>query len=265
MRRTTLHRATATVAVVAVLAVAGAVVAGPQRRAGVRPDPVAAAAPPLRIAYYGDSLSHESEAAFRVELERGDRPVDLTYHARIGSALCDWTPQILADSSERTDLVVVAFAGNPGLHCGRPVAPEELHDRYLDDARAVMAVSPGEVLFVAPPAFADPVYRDAGRQVRNAYDQVVAEHPQRARLVDGGTHLTPDGTWHASLPCLPDEPCTGPVVDGVRHNLVRSPDGIHLCPDLTTASNWFTCEVHNSGAYRYALAIADSVLAPPQA
>ncbi len=63
-------------------------------------------------------------------------------------------------------------------------------------------------------------------------------------------------TW--TLPCLPDEPCTGPS----GTNVVRAPDGVHFCPNgVSTQVDYFTeCSVYSSGAFRFATAMLSPAL-----
>ena len=77
------------------------------------------------------------------------------------------------------------------------------------------------------------------------------------------TRPGPGGIWTASQPCLFFEPCLGPVVDGVPHNIVRSPDTVHFCPTATAAVDGVVpgCGAFSSGALRYALAMLSAPMA----
>ena len=44
--------------------------------------------------------------------------------------------------------------------------------------------------------------------------------------VDAGQAVMANGAFAWTLPCLPAEPCTGPM----NTNVVRAPDGVHFCP-----------------------------------
>jgi len=70
-------------------------------------------------------------------------------------------------------------------------------------------------------------------------------------FVDAGAAVeTPDGSFAATLPCLPGEAECGP--DGT--NPVRNDDGVHLCPGASGP-----CPVYSSGAFRFASAIAAAI------
>jgi hypothetical protein len=82
--------------------------------------------------------------------------------------------------------------------------------------------------------------------------------------VDAGTAVElPGHQYTDTLPCLDGEPCTGPVIDGVRSNVVRSPDGTHFCPTKTGNDSGIIggCTVYSSGVYRYAKAMVDALKA----
>jgi hypothetical protein len=95
------------------------------------------------------------------------------------------------------------------------------------------------------------------------YQELAARHPS-ARYIEAGASVLDHGRWTKTLPCLPDEPCTG----GTDHrgravNVVRAPDGTHFCPDGPAAEFGVTkpCEVWSSGAFRYGTAISTAIAA----
>ena len=68
--------------------------------------------------------------------------------------------------------------------------------------------------------------------------------------VDAGASVEgPGGVYTQTLPCFIGEPCTGPVVEGVPSNVVRSADGVHFCPVAEVDDR---CPVYSSGAFRFA-------------
>jgi hypothetical protein len=99
------------------------------------------------------------------------------------------------------------------------------------------------------------------------YREVAAGHP-RARYIDAGAAVLDHGRYTTTLPCLAGEPCTGGTDSlGRAVNVVRSPDGQHLCPseEKPPAGSNQPCAVWSSGAYRFAMAMANAVAAdfPP--
>jgi hypothetical protein len=68
----------------------------------------------------------------------------------------------------------------------------------------------------------------------------------------------PDTSSRSSF-ALSFEPCTGPA----GTNVVRSPDGVHFCPDGHTKIEgaYIVCDVYSSGAFRFAMAMLASALA----
>ena len=82
------------------------------------------------------------------------------------------------------------------------------------------------------------------------YKAIAAADPQHVTFVDAGAAVEePDGTYAQTLPCFIGEPCTGPVVGGVRSNVVRSADGADFCPVTLVRQ---ACPVYSSGAFRFA-------------
>ena len=76
--------------------------------------------------------------------------------------------------------------------------------------------------------------------------------------VDAGQAVLTHGAFTWTLPCLYFESCTGPS----GSNVVRSPDGVHFCPDgnTTIEGNFAVCDVYSSGALRFALAMLKAAL-----
>jgi hypothetical protein len=90
------------------------------------------------------------------------------------------------------------------------------------------------------------------------YRQLAQANPLTVTYVDAGAAVeTPSGGFTWQLPCLSIEPSCG--ANGA--NLVRSPDGIHFCPDGEPATVGITgpCDEYSPGAFRFALAIVSAV------
>lgn len=233
------------------LAVATALVWSPAQAA----TPAAPAERP-RILVLGDSLVWEAVGPLQALARNAG--VDLEVHAFGGLAPCDGLRD--AEDGMRRDpqVVVASFSGNALTPCMRGATSGlALRDRYALDAGRLRQLTRGRPLvWVTPPASQKP--NPAGDLAVAAIRWAASLDPGDTTVVDGGAHISPGGRWTATLPCLFFEPCprSGTVV-------VRSPDGAHFCPTgkepVLGVTDW--CDVHSSGALRFALALLQPALA----
>jgi hypothetical protein len=227
------------------------------------------------VVLYGDSLAWEAEAEFTHALHDAGiaRVWTRTYG---GTAICDWFDEMQSDADEiRPSVVVVEFSGNALTPCMTDERGNSLgldrdahRAKYREDVRRVLGIfasSGTHVIFAgAPTSLRAEATHDPGPRW---FNQMYATLPIRfadAGYVDAGASVLRNGRWTATLPCLPSEPCVGGTdAEGVAVNVVRAPDGGHFCPGAPDADRGVTtgCPVWSSGAYRYARAMADSVLA----
>lgn len=215
----------------------------------------AAARPQRRVLLVGDSLLVEATPHVRDLAERNGVTVEV--RARKGTAICDWLAAVPGLRSRfRPQAVILAFSGNNLTPCvkdarGRALQGSSLGVRYYADIEAMSGRLQGvAVYWVQPPARQ---WWSRGAQAVTAAYVDATRWRKDARLLDGGALISPGRVWSATQPCLPEEPCTGPRVAGVRHNYVRGPDGLHFCPSSPRFTA--TCPTYASGAYRYARAI----------
>jgi hypothetical protein len=92
----------------------------------------------------------------------------------------------------------------------------------------------------------------------NIYRRLAQANAVATTYVDAGAAVEAAGgrfTWR--LPCMNIEPNCGP--NGT--NIVRSPDGIHSCPDGVPAPAGVTgpCDEYSPGGFRFALAIVSAI------
>jgi hypothetical protein len=105
---------------------------------------------------------------------------------------------------------------------------------------------------------------DPTTAILHAMYAAVARTSPYGRYTDAGASVLSGGRWTETLPCLPDEPCTGGRdAKGIPVNLVRAPDGGHFCPGAPAAVQGVTaaCPVWASGAWRFGNAMAAPVIA----
>jgi hypothetical protein len=170
-----------------------------------------------------------------------------------------------------TPVVIIEFSGNALTPCmhddnNAPLISEAYFSKYVHDAGEALRIftpTGAAVYFVGTPIsrHATEVHDpDAGR-LNTLYSEIAAL--AGAKYVDAGATVLDHGRWTATMPCLVSEPCTG-TADGTDHgvNVVRSPDGVHFCPNAGPAAHGVTdgCAVWSSGAYRFGTAMAVPVI-----
>jgi len=234
-----------------------------------RPAPLAK---PLVI-LYGDSLAFEAADSF-VAAFAGERGVQVITRTAGGTAICDWLNSMRYDAATLAPgAVVVEFSGNALTPCmqgldGRGLSGDAYWEHYHADAQSVIDIFTPlgtRVVFAGSPiSRSQEASGDFnGGKVNDMYSQLASEH-DGVGYVDAGAAVLDNGRWTPSLPCLPGEPCTGGI-DGLGRavNVVRAPDGGHFCPAAEEAKRGVVaaCPVWSSGAYRYAVAMAQPVLA----
>jgi hypothetical protein len=222
------------------------------------------------VVLYGDSLAWEARDHFVWALAAAG--ADVQARTMGGTAICDFLPAMHEDAGAlRPDAVVVEFSGNALTPCirgnGALYGREEHLEAYRADARSVLSIFPSaRVYFAGAPMAATAREQRAfhGGAFNDLYREVAASDPD-ARYVDAGAAVLDHGRWTRTLPCLPEEPCTGGIdALGRSVNVVRASDGAHLCPAAALAVDrgvTSRCTVWSSGAYRYGTAMAAAVIA----
>lgn len=239
----------------------------------VAPWPVTLDAPgavTARVVVFGDSLAFQAAPYFAWLVEAGGRAT-VEQHTFGGTNVCDWlaTMRRVADT-ERPQAAVLEFVGNTFTPCMRGCSPggAAAIERTCADLSLAVAVfrSVGTRVYLVgtPVTRAQWRSRDRRRDELNRRIAALAKAAGRGvRYVDAGAAVEGrGGSFVTSLPCLFFEPCNGPVVGGVREDVVRSPDGVHFCPGQSgnAVGQVGGCRGYSSGAFRFAAAMAGPVI-----
>jgi len=212
------------------------------------------------IDLFGDSLAYQAEPYLDMFLaQSGNYTVSNDTFG--GTATCDWLTKMAAAAAEHPQAAVLVFSGNAFTPCmdGVPLrSPQfyELYATYTEEAIAIFSAVGAHVFLVGTPIDESSV---AGwDHLNDIYRQLAEADPLAVTYVDAGAAVESSSggfTWR--LPCMSIEPSCG--ANGT--NMVRSPDGIHFCPDGTPATRGVTgpCDEYSPGAFRFALSVAREV------
>jgi len=224
----------------------------------------------VRVGLFGDSLAVQAEPYFNLLIQAGGKAkvADFAYG---GTAACDWLSKMQTYArTEHPQAVVIEFVGNTFTACmkGCLSGSQAAVTRYcsaISTAINVFLELGTHVFLVGTPITrAEWASHDSNWDALNvAFAALAAKHPTGVSYVDAGTAVEgPDHSFVSTLPCLSSEPCTGPTIAGVRTNVVRSPDGVHFCPNQVgnAVGVAFGCDTYSSGAFRFAAAMADPVI-----
>jgi len=257
-------------AVAAVVVLVAAASCSSQKSPGAAPASTTTQPPqyPPRVALFGDSLAWEAQPYY-TDLVHATGETALTYDSHGGTAICDWLQRMREVEAQHHPVAVqLLFSGNALTPCMSGAAPpsQAYYDKYRADTEAAIAIFvPGgaHVFLVGAPInrHSEPGWDRLNQQ----YASIAAADPAHVTYVDAGPAVEgPGHTYVQTLPCLAVEPCTGPVVDTVPSNTVRSPDGAHFCPVQSgdAAGVIGGCPVYSSGAYRYADAMVGALATP---
>lgn len=222
---------------------------------------------PAQVALYGDSLSMQSQPYFKRLLAAADTSNTTYYSSHGGTAICDWLAKMRKMAATlHVKAVMLEFGGNAITPCMAGVGyyTPAYYAKYRADTMAAIAiwVDTGAHVFL----IGTPVTRAQQESVSHwdalnlQFAQIAAADPGHVTFVDAGAAVEgQDGTYAQTLPCLIGEPCTGPVVNGVPSNVVRSADGVHFCPVAEVRES---CPVYSSGAFRFADAMVHGLVTP---
>jgi hypothetical protein len=224
---------------------------------------------PPEVALFGDSLAWEAQTYFSA-LIRAKRDTALTY-TRSGTALCDWLSTMRSvETRFHPKAVELEFSGDALTPCMRAYQPPSsaYFEKYRADTLTAIAIfqrGGAHIFLIGAPINRSDTSVENWDRLNSQYDAIAAADPAHINFVYAGAAVAgPGHTFTPTLPCLPDEPCTSPVVGGVPSNTVRAPDGGHFCPVEKDPELGIIgpCPVYSSGAYRYASAMVAGLSLP---
>ncbi len=239
-------------------------VAAPQAKlAGSAVSPAAAPAHET-VDLFGDSLGYQAEPYLDMFFaETGNYTVSNNTYG--GTATCDWLSKMATAAAEDPQSAVLVFSGNAFTPCmdGVALRSPQYYDLYTTDtekAIGIFSAVGAHVFLVGTPIDQSSV---AGwDRLDDIYRQLAQANPLAVTYVDAGAAVeSPSGGFTWDLPCMNIEPSCG--ANGT--NVVRSPDGIHFCPDGTPSTRGVTgpCDEYSPGAFRFALAIVSAITQYP--
>jgi hypothetical protein len=238
----------------------GAQVVGTSRNQPLRSRSSSSVSELEKVDLFGDSLGYQAEPYLDMFFAQ-THDYAVTNYTYGGTATCDWLSTMAAAAAQRPQDALFVFSGNAFTPCMDGVAlrsPQyyDLYTAYTEQAIGIFSAVGAHVFLVGTPVDESSV---AGwDQLDDIYRQLSQANPLTVSYVDGGASVeTATGGFTWALPCLSIEPSCGR--DGT--NVVRSPDGIHFCPDGPPATRGITtpCDEYSPGAFRFALALLDAV------
>jgi hypothetical protein len=208
---------------------------------------------------FGDSLGYQAEPYLDMFLAHRNYAVSNNTYG--GTATCDWLSKMTAAAGQHPQAAILVFSGNAFTPCmdGVALRSARYYDLYTTDTEQAIKIFSAmgtHVFLVGTPIDQSSV---AGwNRLDDIYRQLAQANPLSVTYVDAAAAVeSPSGAFTWQLPCMSIEPSCG--ANGT--NIVRSPDGIHFCPDGTPATAGVTgpCNEYSSGAYRFAHAIVSGV------
>ncbi|MGP0029441.1 MAG: hypothetical protein ACLPVF_02930 [Acidimicrobiales bacterium] len=225
---------------------------------------------PARVALFGDSLSFEAQPYF-TSLIKATGETALTYDSLGGTAICDALPKMReVEANHHPIAVELQFSGNALTPCMKGFKPgtQAYYDKYRADTEEAIKIfvpAGAHVYLIGAPITKSQQSDPNWDRLNQQYAEIAATDRLHVTYVDAGAAVEgPDHTFTETLPCLPIEQCSGPIVGGVPSNIVRSPDGTHFCPVETGNEEGEIggCSTYSSGAFRYALAMVEALAGP---
>ncbi len=229
---------------------------------------------PATALLYGDSIMFESSN--QISSQFASKPGwSFKNTSYPGSALCDWSSQLQTDlDTLHPQIVVLESQGNSITPCMRDAAGNQIPfgsqawlDKYksdLDYFFATATASGAKVLWVAPLPVSSPSSTKALQSLNQMAKTEAGKYHGISVSGAPKNSVTTDGLFVWRKGCLPTESAAmgcGAVVAGKI--AVRSPDGVHLCPNNPEWLSTSPCNVYSSGEFRWGNTLVDKAVNPP--
>lgn len=223
---------------------------------------------PTQVAVFGDSLAWETQLYYD-QLIHADKDIPHTYDTFGGTAICDWFDRMRqVEASYHPQAVELEFSGNNLTPCmkGYELYTAAYYAKYRQDTLSainILVAGGSHVYLIGAPITKKQESVPNWQSLNLQYAAIAAANPQHVTYINAGSAVEgPGSTFTETLPCQMGQPCTGPTVDGVPSNVVRSTDGTHFCPTKEGDVHGVVdrCAVYSSGAYRFASAMVNAVV-----
>ena len=213
----------------------------------------------IKVALFGDSLSAQAGPFFAKAGYATGRALVRTLDQG-GTAPCDWLNKMRGVAMEwHPEAVALEFVGDNFTPCmtGYAIGSDAWLAKYKADTEEAITIfedAGARVFLVGAPAMFSPTLNASEILINDEYMEMAGASLDVTYVDAGAAVETPAGGFAWTLPCLADEPCQGPKFGypaGV--NVVRSPDGVHFCPNGKPAQRGRVkrCTVYMSGAVRF--------------
>ncbi len=231
----------------------------------------------LSVVGFGDSEGAETDQFLGGALsDAGGVTTTFVAHDFPGIAVCDWIDNGTMETAVNADVVALFFGGDGFTGCTDPT--EHLSAAALENltvadmgvaVNMLLAGTVQHVLVISPVPGAPTTTIPSTYLATHLQAMVKRLHNRRVTYVDAPSlSVSPAGAAPTTMPCTPLEiaggVCQGPVVNGVRTNLVFATNGHFCIASLTsdapaTGPSLAPCPGFQPGAWRWANAEAKAI------
>jgi hypothetical protein len=232
----------------------------------------------LSVVGFGDSEGAETDQFLGGALrDAGGVTTTFTPHDFPGTAVCDWIENGTMESAVNASVVALFFDGDGFTPCTDPyshLSPAALNDLTIADMKVainmLLAGTVQHVLVISPVPGHPSTTIPSNYLAPRLESMVRSYHNPRVSYIDSPSlSVSPTGAVPTTMPCTNLEitggVCMGPVVNGVRTNLVFATNGHFCIASLTSDAPAVPpplpapCPGFQPGAWRWANAEAKAI------